>query len=506
MDNYKKYISSLLFVILVVAGLNSCKDLDEMTNPNEPTAETFWVSEESAVKGTNAVYAALQRLGTYRRWFYFVTDLSSDLGFSTSPWTDLSNVSKFKYTDYNFVVNYDIWQDHYRGIFRANQVLKNVPGIEMDETLKNRLLGEARFLRALYYYNLVNLYGNVPLAEELNEGENQLNGYPQKGIDAVWNLIEQDLIFAKGVLPNSYDDDNVGRATWGAATSLLAKAYMQQHKYNEALPLLKDVVESNIYSLVPDYKDNFRHTSENNEESIFEVQFSDEFVRGWDQDGSATSSLGCNRARFFSPVGWSDGEANAWYVEVFKTLNDPRLNVTYVYDNTTEQYYGMSYSDLPRTGGRISNWFNKYLRSYYKDVEGERDDDSPINVRVIRLADILLLYAEALNETGGDANLVQQLIQQVRDRVGAGASPFTQAAGFTVAEQIENERILELSGESQRWFDLRRYGYFSDPAKLDILKSRDSEFNTFNPATNGYLPIPTKEIDLNPDVVQNAGW
>ncbi len=502
----KRSIIFFAIVALIMSSVSSCKKFDDMANPNESTAETFWVSEESALKGTNAVYAALQRLGTYRRWFFFVTDASSDLGMSTSPWTDLANVSKFSYTDYNFVVNFDVWQDHYRGIFRANQVLKNIPAIEMDETLKNRLLAEAKFLRALYYYNLVNLYGNVPFAEELSEGDEQLKGYKQEGTAPVWNLIEQDLTFAKDYLPESYDADNLGRATWGAATALLAKAYMQQHKFTDAAPLLSEIVNSGIYDLTANYADNFRHDTENNVESIFEVQFSDEFVRGSDQDGSATSSLGSNRARFCSPVGWSDIEASSWYVDVFKSLGDPRTNATYVHNNTTETYYGLSYGDLPRTGGRVSNWFNKYLRSYFKDVEGERDDDSPINYRVIRFADILLLYAEALNETSGDATEIQNLIARVCDRVGAGASPFNTGAGYTVEQQIEYERILELSGESQRFFDMRRYGYFEDQAMIDDIKIRDPEFNSFNIATKGYLPIPTRELDLNEFVEQNAGW
>ena len=497
----KKSIIVSLVGILTVGSITSCKKLDDMTNPNESTADTFWVSEESAVKGTNTIYAALQRLGTYRRWMYFVTDASSDLGMSTSPWTDLSNVPKFKYTDYNFVVTYEVWQDHYRGIFRANQVLKNVPSIDMDEQLKNRLLGEARFLRATYYYNLVNLWGNVPLARELNTGGNQLSGYPQEGIPAVWALIEEDLTFAMVNLPESYDAENTGRATKWAATALLAKSYMQQNKDGDALPLLAKVVNEGPFSLTANYADNFRHDTENNSESIFEVQFSDEFVRGWDQDGSATSSLGSNRARFCSPVGWSDIEATSWYVETFKSLGDPRIAATYVYDNPDELYYGLSYNDLPRTGGRVSNWFNKYLRSYYKDVEGERDDDSPINYRVIRLAGIKLLYAEALMNTDEAAALAQ--VQEIRDRVGAGPSPFT---SLGIAKVIEFERILELSGESQRFFDMRRYGYFEDQTAIDEIATRDPEFNTFNIATKGYLPIPTKEIDLNPNVDQNAGW
>jgi len=497
----KKIIIASFVGVLALGSITSCKKLDDISNPNESTADTFWVSEESAVKGTNTVYAGLQRLGTYRRWMFFVTDASSDLGMSTSPWTDLSNVSKFKYTDYNFVVNYEVWQDHYRGIFRANQVLKNVPGIEMDETLKNRLLGETKFLRALYYYNLVNLYGNVPLANELNTDSDQLKGYAQEGIAGVWSLIENDLLFAIDNLPESYDAQNVGRATSWAATALLGKTYMQQRKDSEALPLLAKVVNEGPFGLV-NYADNFRHETENNVESIFEVQFSDEFVRGSDQDGSATSSLGSNRARFCSPVGWSDIEATEWYVESFKTTNDPRLAVTYVYDNPNEKYYGLSYANLPRTGERVSNWFNKYLRSYYKDVDGERDDDSPINYRVMRLGGIKLLFAEALFNTGDEPGALAQ-VQQVRDRVGAGTSPFI---ALGTAKVIEFERILELSGESQRFFDMRRYGYFEDQAAIDEIAERDPEFSNFRTITKGYLPIPTKEIDLNTGVIQNEGW
>ncbi|NOX64208.1 MAG: RagB/SusD family nutrient uptake outer membrane protein [Chlorobi bacterium] len=501
MNYFKKLIIASVVGILILGGITSCKKLD-LINPNESTVNTFWVNKTAAVKGVNAIYAALGRPGTYMQWFYFVTDASSDLGFSTSPWTDLSNISKFTYTNYNFTVNYGTWNDHYRGIFRANQVLNYVPGIKMDTTLKNRLLGEAHFLKALFYYNLVNLYGNVPLATKLNVGADQLKGYRQEGIPAVWNLIEQDLLFAQKHLPTKYDAQNLGRATWGAATALLAKAYMQQHKYSEALPLFKEIVASGIYSLIPNYENNFRHTDENNAESIFEVQFSHQFDNGPWQDGTAGSSVGTDRARNFSPVGWSDVEATAYYVDIFKKYHDPRLNATYIYPNTTQKYYGLSYNAMPRTGGRVSNWFNKYTRSYYVDVAGARDWDSPINYRVIRYGGILLLYAEALHKTGNDTKALA-LVQQVRDRVGAGPSPFL---SLGVGKVIEWERIFELSGESQRFFDMRRYGYFTDQNEINRIATIDYEFKHFRTATKGYLPIPTREIDLNPYVKQNPGW
>lgn len=503
MNNYIKFA----FALLLTLNLASCKKFDEMTNPNEMTTDTFWLSEGDAVKGTNAVYASLQRNGTYKKWIWFVTDASSDEGMSTSPWTDLSNVSKFTYVDYNFVVLYEIFQDHYRGIFRANQALTNIPNIDMDETLKNRLLGEIKFVRSLLYYNLVNLWGNVPLATETAERPSTLSGYSQQGIEAVYALIESDLAFAVDNLPESYDDANLGRATWGAAKSLLAKAYMQQHKWGDAETALAEVVNSGIYDLVPEFRDNFTHYNENNQESIFEVQCSDEFMNTTDQDGTATSSLGTYRSIFMSPAGWSDIEGSKGMLNHFIDYDDPRLAATYIYDNTEETYYGASYGDIQLGARAGSQWFRKFSREYYVSQDDEKIWDSPINIRIMRFSDILLLYAEALEHNSKDALAIDQ-INRVRSRVGAGTSPFI-AEGQSLAKAIENERIMELAGESIRWYDLRRLGYFDNATgenSIETLKARDPEFNSFNIDTKGYLPIPNKEINTNEGVVQNSGW
>jgi hypothetical protein len=504
MKTINKYIKFSLALVFAL-NVTSCKKFDEMTNPNEMTVETFWLNDTDAIKGTNAVYTSLQRNGTYKKWFWFVTDASSDEAMSTSPWTDLSNISKFTYVDYNFEPIYEIFQDHYRGIFRANQVLINVPDIAMDETLKNRLLGETKFIRALLYYNLVNLWGNVPLATETAERPNALAGYPQQGIDAVWALIESDLSFAVANLPSSYDDANRGRATSGAAKALLGKSYMQQHKWTEAEATLAEVVNSG-YTLVSNFRDNFTHYDENNNESIFEVQFSDEFLNTTQQDGTATSSLGTYRSIFLSPAGWSDIEGTVGMVDFFKSVSDPRLNDTYIYENVTETYYGESYAGLEMGSRAGSQWFRKYSREYYVTQDEEKIWDSPINLRIIRLADIMLLYAEAL-EHNGKGGLAEAQIQLVRDRVGAGPSPFV--GTVSLAKAIEYERILELAGESVRWFDLRRLGYLDNATgenSIATLKSIDPEFDFFKIETKGYLPIPNGEVDTNLGIVQNTGW
>ena len=504
MKKMKKYINASLIVVLMLI-ISSCEDFDEMVNPNEMTVDTFWQNESDAIKGVNGVYSSLQLNGTYKKWIWFLTDASSDEGMSTSPWTDLANVSKFSFVDYNFVVLLEVFRDHYRGIFRANQVLANVPGIDMDETMKNRLLGEASFIRALLYYNLVNLWGNVPLATEA-ERDNALAGYPQMGIDAVYALIESDLIFAKENLPSSYSSNDLGRATKGAATALLGKAYMQQHKWAEAETELAKVVNSGDYDLVANYQDNFRHTSENNEESIFEVQFSDMFLNSPDQDGSPNSSVGCYRSIFMSPAGWSDIEGAPGMLQLFEVYSDPRTNSTFLHPNSTDTYYGgLSYSDLSLGARDGSQWFRKFSREYYIEESEERIWDSPINLRVIRFSDILLLYAEAL-EHNGNNSLAEQQITRVRNRVGAGASPLL-TGGQSLAKAIEYERIMELCGESVRFFDLRRLGYFENSAKIDELKVIDPEFNSFNISTKGYFPIPNIEINTNTNGIdQNAGW
>lgn len=513
MKSIDKIVLSTLLGLLLLS-FNSCEKIDSIENPNAMTSQEFWSSDVDALKATTAIYAALGRWGTYRRWLLYVTEISSDLGRADSPWTDLSNVSKFTYRDYNFMVNREVWHDHYRGIYRANQVLTNVPAIDMDESFKTRLLAEAHFLRAFFYYNLVNLYGNVPLADGLADGEEQLKGYPQQGIPALYELIENDLTEAKKHLPTEYEDSgDLGRATWGAATALLGKTYMQQHKYGLAESEFQEVINSGLYELVPEFRDNFILETENNEESIFEIQFSDQFNKGstsreGGQDGSASGSLGSGMPRQVSPFGTNDAQANDYYVDsFFIKYNDPRLVDTYIYENDTELYYGMLFSKIWPVGSRKGRWFRKYLRDYYNTkLEGE-DYESPINHRAIRLGDVKLLYAEALLRNGKETEALAQ-VQEIRDRVGAGVSPFIDE-GYSTAKVIEFERILELSGELHRWFDLRRLGYFDNEAgenSIETLKSVDPEFEQYNFSTKGYLPIPTPEVDLNPEVDQNDGW
>jgi starch-binding outer membrane protein, SusD/RagB family len=221
-------LRGILPTLLFGALLAGCNDLD-LTNPNSPSTETFWQTDDDALAGINATYNGLMQNGVYGRWQSFAFDIRSDIGFSPSPWADLANFNKFTLTDYNFEVNREVWQHHYQAIARANQVVTYVPDIDMDAALRDRVVGEAKFIRALLYFNLLNLYENVPLITTVLLPEDR----PATASPAqLYTQIEKDLTEAIPVLPGSYDNANRGRATKGAAQALLGKVQLQQRKFS----------------------------------------------------------------------------------------------------------------------------------------------------------------------------------------------------------------------------------------------------------------------------------
>lgn len=482
----------VLAAALLLAG---CADLT-LEDPNRQTVDTFWQDDQDALLGVNATYRALQENGTYGRWLQFAYDLRSDVGFSRSPWGDLANFTKSVLGGYDFEVNREIWQHHYQAIFRANQVITYVPDIDMDPGLRARIVGEAQFIRALMYFNLVNLYGEVPLITEPPVPTDR----PEEGtMEELWALIESDLTAARSVLPASYSGGDVGRATRGAAAGLLGKAHLQQREWGQASQAFAQVI-GGPYSLLANYGDNFIQAQDNNPETVFEVQFGGPEVL-------AAGSRGQNVIKMIGPcdVGFCDGEPTAWYFGVLnaeKTTGgqpDPRLDATLFYNRPGGMdVYGTPFAT--RYGGRLGDRFWKKYGEWYKTSQ---DWDNPINIKVMRLGGILLLHAEALNEATGPA-AAKPFVDQVRARAGLAALPgtLTQAQ---MREAIEMEQLRELGLENERFLYLKRHGWLSDPARINVLKTRDPDFNLFEPH-RALLPIPTTEILLNPNVTQNPGW
>ena len=515
----KELFIKYAFAFVVLLSATSCKkylDLD-IENPNRIDESNFWRTSQHAIEGINAVYGNFYRNGApYSRWFPFYMDIRSDDGYSTSPWNELRSIGELNITAYNFEVNADTWNHHWRGVFRANQVLAYVPAIQMDETLKSRILGEAKFLRALYYYDLVTIWGNIPLILQPTQPTDRP---AQVAMEQIWAQIEQDLTDAAAALPVSYTGDDLGRATRGAAYGYLGRAHLMQREWQPAADALQWLVSgpgASVYSLVPNYYDNFKHNTENNAESVFEVQFKSRPENTGDD--APTSNTGTSRPPFFAPPGHGFNDANMrrWVVHEFlkeqtaSGQRDPRLAVTALYDSTDvrgpdfTQVYGITFTSK-NYDENIRNrvWYRKYLNDY-QFVDRFEVFNSGINFRALRYADVLLMYAEALNNLGR-TNEAYPFVDRVRQRAGLSPLARTLSQG-QFQTQLEHERITELTGESVRWNDLARWGYFDDAEKLTVLRARDPEFNNFQIGRNKYMPIPQREIDINPILTQNPGY
>lgn len=505
---------------LVLAGaLSLCTgcsgDLLNIDNPNEATVPTFWKTAADAEAGVNACYSALYKEPTWMRWLSFRYDLSSDEGWSSSPWIELGDWTRFIYTNYNFLEgNNQHWEFFYMGIFRCNQVFKYVPEIEMDEAQKKQVLAQAGFMRALWYLQINLLWEKGTLITEPQDA----NYVPADASEAeIWQQIETDLTTAAENLPEAWDAANVGRATKGAAKALLAKAYMQQHKYAEAKEQLRWLIEKegSLYGLIDTWTDNFTDLNENNKEGIFEIQFDDKNKGGTGND--ASMATGFQRTQFFAPsgIGWGDGKSRRWLVDEF--LKEKRVdgkNDLRLYNSILYHGFSQDFPDQSRKYYRIEdaddntqwdNWgqskedcyIRKYNTSYYRETE---DYFARNNYRILRYADILLNYAECIVETGGTPNEAATYVDKVRQR--AGLAPLAQSqwkscltSKDAFMKRLQMERSLELCFEGWRWADIKRWGLLDTQEGIDELKSRDADFTNFVIGKHRRLPIPQIEVD-----------
>jgi starch-binding outer membrane protein, SusD/RagB family len=507
----------IFLVTLASIFVASCKRDFEAANPNSATTAVFWKTSNDAIKGANAVYSTMKRTpGTYSRWLFYHGILKSDEGFGSGGDGGLNNLMRFNQTNYNDGLTALTWQTLYVGVFRANQVIANVPNIPMDETLKQRVIGEAKFLRALYYFNLTLYFGRPPLLLTPSQPTDK----PRNATTAeAYTQIAKDLTEAIPALPNSYPATELGRATKGAAYALLGKAYLQAKNYQQAADAFAWLVTGpgkDIYSLTADYRDNFIISKENNSESVFEVQFNENLAENTDDDTdeNRVSNTGTSIAQFFAPpgIGFNDGAARRWVTDEFlieKTAantRDPRLAASFIFNNTDERgpnftdVYGRTFADRFGSGPDANNvWFRKLLNDHWKNQEGFR---SPNNYRLIRYADVLLMYAECLNALNQTAQ-AYSFVDKVRQRAGllslTVAKPGLNQAQFL--EQLKHERIVELAGEGWRFADLQRWGDLSP-----TLATKDADFVNFVVGKHEYYPIPQSDIDLNPNLTQNPKY
>lgn len=520
----KRLLYKNIFIAAAVTlALSSCNKKLDQVNPNASTTESFWQNKADAVEGINAAYAPLLLDGAYMRFTPILLDVRGDDIRSNSGWTAISQVGRF--TLGTSIGDGYAWafDEYYEGISRANQVLDKVPTITFDDKLKNHILGQAYFLRGLYFFHLVNLFGGVPLPLHSVATSNISYYVPQSSAADVWKQVETDLKAASDLLPVSYAADNLddaadlGRATKGAALAYLGKAYLFNKDFTNAAEQFKAVMDLGIYGLMSNYKDNFTESAENNKESIFEIQFSltaGGTILGWQGVPSSTWSKTSARAITFAPpnFGYTDVQPTFSVYNEFlqeKTADgatDPRLDATIFYNKPGETLYGKSFATVYAS----STYLNDVFCRKYENGDGNKTDEydwkSGINERLIRYADILLMYGECQNEAGNTAGCAKY-IQMVRSRVNL-PDRTNEFAAYTQAQmrdQLGHERLLEFCLEGHRFDDIRRWGWLGDATKLAWLKSRDDEFNSYKAGKELY-PIPQYEIDNNPGVKQNPAY
>jgi hypothetical protein len=520
-----KIILGVGFLAVLSFIVNSCSKQLNQTNPNQQTSQTFWKTQNDAITGGNSVYGSLILDGSFMRFGHVAINMKGDDVMSNSPYDQIYNYGKFdvSITD---IATTGPYQAFYQGVFRANQVLANVPGIPMDAALKSRILGQAYFLRGVYYFYLTDIYKNVPMPLSLAQSSADYYS-PQVSQDSIWAQVISDFQKAIPLLPVSYasitgpDAGQIGRATKGAAMAFLGKAFLFNQRWAEAATQFKAVIDLGIYGLMPNYHDNFSDAVENNKESVFEVQFSRNVggtANGWgpgDPDPSWGKYEG--RAVTFGPHNFAYGDVQptpTLYHEFLqeKTANDttdPRLYATMFYNTSWMTLYGKGFRAT--YGVADSEIFcRKYENDggaqFWPDEFTPNPFNSGINYRVMRYADVLMMYAEAQNELNQTAD-AYTYIQMVRARAGL-KDLATVKPGMTQAQmrdQISHERFLEFAIEGHRADDIRRWGWYQDPTKLALLKTRDAEFNTYVPGRE-FQAIPQAEIDANPSIKQNPGW
>lgn len=498
----KKILSfkhKLLLTLALTAGIaTGCKKEFLDRKPlGELTYDTFFTTEEQAVQATNAVYNQFRSWECSSLGYVGCTDILSDDADKGSTPNDqplLADIDNFNLDPANIFFG-QVWTGFYRAIARANLAIKRIPDVpEMDEDLRQRLIGECKFLRAHSYFLLVQWFGDLPLITEPLTADAYYNQV-RSPVNEVYNLIERDLLDAIEVLPLKHASSDLGRATKGAAQGILAKLYMVKKDYPKAEQYCMEIVTSNTYSLLPNYADNFLPVGENGAESIFEIT-----AAALEPDAGGVVGPGATPYNMVQGVrgnpnlGWGFNRPSNNLVSSYEN-GDPRRAATVIYVGD-ELPDGVIVQDNPEI---LDERFN---RKAWVPAHPGLQDNGPGNIRILRYADILLLYAEVLNENGKASDALTYL-NQVRKRA-RGASQFvlpdvTVTDQAQLRERIYRERRVELAMEQQRWFDLLRWGR-AEETMLAVGKN-------FVSPKHLLLPIPQTEVDLTDGSIrQNQGY
>lgn len=545
MNQFKALTYSAL--ALATLSLSSCNDWLTEETPGTTKVSEFFTSLSTAEAVVNAAYVPMTwEFGTtyYPEWYFgdIVSDDALKGGQDINDGADLRELENFKAnSDNEILLGY--YRAQWQGIQRANLAIDEIPttrieteGDEAEKQAKyrDRYLGEAYFLRGYYYFRLARMFGGMPLIDYVIKSSNQW-AQTRSTMDETLNFAIKDFKRAENLLweKDKYSNEELGRATKGAAQAMLLKANLYRADYlrnagneteaqkyfAEAAKWGEKVIKSRQYSLWPNYLDNFRLANENGRESVFEIQYAEEATSDYGGEGytrgTMTTILQRSRSSAFGEAGWGyDRPTQNLYNEY--EAGDARRDETILVP-TDEQIETPAQEIY--CGDRMLN--RKYAMyndgtngGIYKLAHATR---SPKNNIQIRYADVLLMYAEACCESG-DLPSAKTALKEVRDRAGLSQFPYTAVIqGQTVTfndnqedlrKAIRHERRVELAMEGHRWFDLTRWGIAKET--MDTYMAGETEeakelYGTFQKGKHELFPIPSKEIDLS-GIEQNPNW
>lgn len=532
----KQYIK-LLCIAAVAVSTASCNDWLKEETPGTTELDDFFTGGAVAIQTVNACYTPLawEYNSTYFSEWY-IGDIASDDalkgGQNIADGSDAYDIDNFKVNANNSIL-LDYYRAKYQGIARCNLALDKVPDVEADddmtESRKECLLGEAYFMRAFYYFQLVKIFGGVPLVDFIVDSSDKWQ-QPRATAEEVYNHIIADLKEAETRLwkKSEYPAEDLGRATKGAAQAMLCKVYLYMKDYDNAYTWGKKFVDEQYkageYSLCPEYFDNFTLAGENGQESVFEIQYMAEPTSDYGEGfgftrGAFTTIL--TRPRLNSldaSKGWGfDHPTHDLYAEY--EAGDPRRDLTIGQPDASEALE----EEVNYLGSSYYNRKTAYVENDGSFPALDHDSRSPLNYRLVRASDVLLLYAEAALESGKSLSEAKWALEQVRARARAMASDpnalpaFPAYNGYSdnadgLRQAIRHERRVELAMEGHRWFDLVRWGIAAKVmdrdngsyGKNETAEAR-AEMANFIEGKCELFPLPAEEINLNP-MEQNPGY
>ncbi|MFC0319860.1 MULTISPECIES: RagB/SusD family nutrient uptake outer membrane protein [Olivibacter] len=473
----KKYWLSICIACTLL--VSACSNFLELEPENQINQNNFYKTEKDFETSMVGIYATLKNL--YARDIFFITELTTDNAEISIPTSSLAEVEfdEMTLTATNTIIQ-SAWNSALFTVSRCNVLLNRINEAAIDEIAKNRIAAEARFMRALSYFFLVQAFGNTPVTDaEFNSPAQVFAAdITLKPSEEVYQLIISDLLTAESQIPINLNP-NKGQVSIGAIKTLLGKVYLTQHNYMDAAAKLKEVIDLGHYSLVDNYKSLFQPSNENLAESIFEFKY------------TSGVNLGNSYSSLFTPaiIGLlPDRQSGSGRI-------NPTLSLMQAYESgDVRMSASVGDSILTDVGMVYSRYGLKFV-----DMTTNNPLDGSANFTVLRYADVLLMYAEALNEQGSaDANTYLNLV-----RSRAGLNSFEKNDTEALRQAIAQERRVEFVFEAQRWFDLKRTGKAQEVINA-YYAQKGLKFSVEDHEL--LLPIPRREIEINPKLQQNPGY